>query len=111
MSIFDSLKGLFGQGDAAAMPTLISEALGKTNLGSLQGLVSQLEQGGLGQQVQSWAGSGQNLPVSPDQLKAALGDEHVQQIAQHIGVDPNAVLNLLAEHLPSAVQGTRQTTA
>jgi uncharacterized protein YidB (DUF937 family) len=110
MTIFDSLKGLFGQGETAAIPTLISEALAKTNLGSLQGLLGQLEQGGLGQQVQSWLGSGPNMPVSADQLRAVVSDEHVQQIAQHIGVDPNVVLNLLAEHLPSAVQRTQQTT-
>jgi uncharacterized protein YidB (DUF937 family) len=106
MSILDSLKSLLGQGNAAAVPALLSEALANTNLGGLQGLVSQLEQGGLGQQVQSWMGSGPNMPVSADQLRAVLSDDHVRQIAQHIGVDPDTVLGLLAEHLPSAVQST-----
>jgi uncharacterized protein YidB (DUF937 family) len=108
MSILDTLRGLLGQGDTTSVPTLISEALARTNLGNLQGLVSQLEQGGLGQHVQSWMGSGPNMPVSPDQLRAVLNDDHVKQMAQHFGVDPDTVLNLLAEHLPSAVQSTRQ---
>jgi hypothetical protein len=49
MGLFDSLsgglKGALGQVEAAAMPALISAALAKTNLGDLQGLVTQLQQG------------------------------------------------------------------
>ncbi len=107
MGLFDSLsgalKGSLGQVEAAAMPALISAALAKTNLGNLQGLVTQLQQGGLSTQVQSWLGSGQNLPITPDQLRAALGNEQVKQLAQHFGIDPDAALKLLAEHLPAAV--------
>ena len=108
MSIFDSLKALFGQGDTAALPGLLSEGLANTNLGDLQGLVNQIQAGGLGRQVQSWLGDGQNLPITPDLLKSALSDEHVQQLAQHFGIDPDAALNLLAEHLPTAVDQARQ---
>jgi hypothetical protein len=50
MGLFDSLsgglKGALGKVEAAAMPALISAALAKTNLGDLQGLVAQLQQGG-----------------------------------------------------------------
>ena len=69
MSIFDSLTALFGQGDAATVPALLSEGLASTNLGDLQGLVNRLEEGGLGTQVQSWVGDGQNLPITPDPPK------------------------------------------
>jgi uncharacterized protein YidB (DUF937 family) len=104
MGLLDGLLGgTLGQVEAAAMPALISAALGKTNLGNLQGLVTQLQQGGLGNQVQSWLGSGANMPVSPDQLRAALGSDQIRQMAQHFGVDPEAALKLLAEHLPTAV--------
>ena len=33
------------------------------------------QQGGLGDVVDSWVGTGQNLPVSPDQLGGVLGDD------------------------------------
>ena len=115
MGLWDSLLGgnTLSQIDANAVPDLISAVLAKTNLGSLQGIVNQLQQGGLGAQVQSWLGSGPNLPVTPDQLRAALGNEQVRQLAQHFGVDPDALLKLLANHLPNAVdqaspQGTLQ---
>lgn len=107
MGLFDSLsgglKGALGQIEAEAIPTLLPAVLAKTNLGDLQGLVTQLQQGGLGAEVQSWLGSGQNLSVTPEQLQSALGSDQVKQLAQHFGVDPNAVLNLLAQHLPSVL--------
>jgi uncharacterized protein YidB (DUF937 family) len=105
MGLLDSLLGggMLSQIEAAAVPGLISSVLAKTNLGNLQGIVNQLQQGGLGPQVQSWLGSGSNLPVTPDQLRAALGNEHVRQLAQHFGVDPDAALKLLADHLPNAI--------
>src|SRR5580704_4571357 len=104
MGLLDGLLGgALGQVEAAAMPALISAALGKTDLGNLQGIVTQLQQAGLGNQVQSWLGNGANMPISPEQLRAALSSDQVRQIAQHFGVDPDAALKLLSEHLPNAI--------
>jgi uncharacterized protein YidB (DUF937 family) len=104
MGILDSLLGgALGQVEAAAVPALISAALAKTNLGNLQGLANQLQQAGLGNQVQSWLGNGANLPVSADQLRAALGSDQIRQIAEHFGVAPDAALKLLSEHLPGII--------
>jgi uncharacterized protein YidB (DUF937 family) len=104
MGLLDSLLGgSLSQMEAAAVPALISAALQKTNLGDLQGLVNQLQQGGLGAQVQSWLGNGANLSVSPDQLRSALGSEQITQLAQHFGVSPDAALKLLSEHLPGVI--------
>jgi len=107
MGIFDNLggtlKGALGQVIAAEAPVLISAVLAKTNLGDLQGLVAKLQQGGLNEQVQSWLGDGKNLPITPDQLRAALGNEQVQQLARQLGLPVDAALKLLAEHVPTAV--------
>ena len=107
MGLLDNLGGSFGgmigQVAAAAAPALISAALAKTNLGGLQGIVNQLQKGGLGTQVQSWLGNGSNLPVTPQQLQAALGDERVRQIAEHFGIPVDQALKLLAQHLPAVV--------
>jgi hypothetical protein len=58
MGLFDqvsgSLKGVLGSVAAAEAPALITAALAKTNMGNLQGIVDQLQQGGLGDQVKSW---------------------------------------------------------
>ncbi len=98
-----SLKGVLGSVAAAEAPALISAALAKTNMGNLQGLVDQLQQGGLGEQVKSWVGNGANLQVTPEQIQSALGNDQLKQLAQHFGVDPDAVAKLLADHLPTVV--------
>src|SRR5271169_984483 len=103
MGLLDNLGGMVGQMAAGAAPALISAALAKTNLGNLQGLANQLQQGGLGDQVKSWLGNGANMSVTPDQIRAALGNEQVKQLAEHFGVPVDAALKLLAEHVPAAV--------
>jgi uncharacterized protein YidB (DUF937 family) len=107
MGLFDqvsgALKGAIGSELAANAPGLINAVLAKTNMGNLQGLVEQLQQGGLGEQVKSWLGDGQNMKVSPEQIQSALGNDQLQQLAAHFGIPVDAVSKLLAEHLPKAV--------
>jgi uncharacterized protein YidB (DUF937 family) len=107
MGLFDniggSLGGMIGQMTAAAAPGLISAVLAKTNLGDLNGLVTQLQQNGMGDQVKSWLGNGANMHITPDQLRAALGSDQVKQIATHFGLPIDEALKLLAEHVPNAV--------
>jgi uncharacterized protein YidB (DUF937 family) len=106
-----SLKGAMGQvlsqavGDveANALPVLLSQVLSKTDLGSVSGLVAKLQAAGLGNQVSSWLGNGANLPVTSDQLRAALGDEQVKQIANAIGLPADKLLPVLSQYLPAAI--------
>ena len=102
-SLGGALKGALGQVEADAVPALISEVLAKTDVGDLQGLVTKLQQGGLDEQVRSWLGNGANLPITADQLRAALGNEQVQQLARELGLPIDGALKLLAEHLPAVV--------
>ena len=107
MGLFDqvggALKGAIASQLAANGPALLNSALAKTNMGNLQGLVEQLQQGGLGDQVRSWLGNGQNMGVSPEQIQSALGNDQLRQLAAHFGIPIEAVSKLLADHLPSAV--------
>jgi uncharacterized protein YidB (DUF937 family) len=103
-----ALRGLTGQGGTGAGGTgalsdILSQVLGKTDLGSIGGLLQQLQQSGLGPQVASWLGNGANLPVSVDQLKDALGDQHLRQLATQLGLPVDQLLNQLSQHLPGAV--------
>ena len=112
MGLFDnlggSLKGVLGQVEAAALPVLLSTVLQKTNLGDLQGVVAKLQEGGLGEQVSSWLGNRENLPVTPAQLRSALGNEHVRALAEQLGLPADNALKLLAEHLPAALRHYNQ---
>ncbi|HZT25027.1 MAG TPA: YidB family protein [Pseudolabrys sp.] len=97
------LGGLLGEAAETAAPAIISAALAKTNLGDLQGLVNQLQQNGLGDQVKSWLGNGANMQITPEQLRAALSSEQVKQIAAHFGVPADKALEALSAALPQAV--------
>jgi uncharacterized protein YidB (DUF937 family) len=98
------LKGMTGQqGDASALPNILAQVLRNTDLSSIGGLLEQLQKSGLGAQVTSWLGNGANLPVSADQLRAALGDERVRQIAASLGIPVDQVLGQLSQHLPATI--------
>jgi uncharacterized protein YidB (DUF937 family) len=110
----DSIEGALKQAETGHMGNVLSAALANTNLGGLAGIVGQLEQGGLAKEVQSWLGTGANFPITADQLRSALSDQHVQQIAQQLGLPVDSALQVLAQHLPAAVDqasptGTLQT--
>src|ERR1700748_416522 len=90
------LKGVLGNTQAGEVPALISSALAKTGFGDLSGLVSKLQEGGLNDQVQSWLRTGSNLPVQPDQIRAALGSDQVKGIAEHFGLPVDGALKFLA---------------
>jgi len=98
-----ALRGFAGQGGGGAISDILSQVLGKTDLGGVGGLLQQLQQSGLGPQVASWLGNGQNLPVSTDQLKSALGDQHLRQLATQLGLPVDQLLGELSQHLPGAI--------
>jgi len=108
MSFLDEMKSLAeGQGAGGGNPALelISGLITKS--GGLAGLVSTLQQGGLGGVVNSWLGNGSNQSVSGTQLGQALqgtaAGQHIEEMAQKLGVDPSQMLAQLAQHLPNVV--------
>jgi len=103
MGLLDKLGGALKDVAESAAPGLITSALARSNLGDLQGLVTQLQAGGLSEQVQSWLSDNPNLPVTAEQLRAALGTQHVRQLAEQFGLPIDQTLEMLAKHLPAAV--------
>ncbi len=126
--LFGSLGGLLGAaGGAGALGSLLGGAGGAGGLGGLLGgllgggsgnadqaaigglgpLQQILEQAGLGEQVKSWIGNGQNLPVSGEQITQALSGtgalEEVSKLAANFGINEGDLANQLAEGLPEAV--------
>jgi uncharacterized protein YidB (DUF937 family) len=103
LNLGGALEGALGQIESGAGPSLINALLARTQFGDLNGLVGQLQQGGLQKQVQSWLGPGANMPVTADQLKAVLGNSQVQEMARHLGLPVDAAMTMLAQHLPNTV--------
>jgi uncharacterized protein YidB (DUF937 family) len=69
----------------------------------LGGLLSKLEQGGLGSQANSWVGSGQNQSVSPGQLGQALGPNIIKTLSQMTGVSEDELTKQLSQGIPAIV--------
>jgi len=79
---------------------------GGTNAGAAGGIgviLKQFESNGLGHIVQSWIGTGQNLPVSAAQIQQVLGNSHVRELAAKLGIDPSQAAAKLAAVLPHLV--------
>jgi len=107
MGLLDQITSALGQqsGGSAQTNQLLQLAMNVINNhpGGLQGLIQQLTQAGLGQQVQSWVSSGQNLPVSAEQITQALGSGKLQDIAKQLGIDHADAAGGLASLLPHVV--------
>ena len=89
---------------ASAQPTTDTSDPGGV-LGGLGGLVNKLQQGGLGDVVNSWVGSGQNKPVSPGQLGSALGPNIIKTLSQMTGVSEDDLAKQLSQVLPGVING------
>jgi uncharacterized protein YidB (DUF937 family) len=105
MGILDSLEssGILGQLGAAVLPAVLGEVLGSGGQGGLNAVIAKLQQGGLGDIAKSWVGTGQNLPITADQLKQVLGSDVVRQLAAKYNIPIDQVAEVLAHQLPQAV--------
>ncbi len=112
MGLLDSVIGALGgaqggggggQGDALqAIIAMLAQGNGPGG-GGLGGLMQQFQQGGLGDLVASWVGTGQNLPVSPSQLQDVLGSDMLSQFAKQLGLSQGQAADQLSQLLPQVV--------
>jgi uncharacterized protein YidB (DUF937 family) len=109
MSWSDAVKGLIGEAEQAALPQLIDRLMGAEGL---QTILAKLKDAGFAAQVSSWLDKNRdNLPITPEQIRTALGDQHVQQIAESLGIPIDAVLAALAKYLPEGVNAAGPAAA
>jgi uncharacterized protein YidB (DUF937 family) len=108
MGLMDEVLAMAGstgeqQGQHATALTAIMSYINSPQVGGIAGLQSMFQQGGLGNIVSSWIGSGQNLPVSASQLQNVLHGGALQQAAQQAGVDPSQLTGMMSSLLPHLV--------
>src|SRR5215471_10292768 len=71
--------------------------------GGLQGLVQSFHDKGLGEIASSWVSTGQNLPVSADQVHQVLGSDQVKELEAKAGISPDIAGGAIAQLLPDVV--------
>ena len=74
-----------------------------TQSGGLQGMMTKFNQAGLGGVFSSWVGTGQNQPITSEQIQQILGSDQVKALAGQLGMDPAQISRLMAEQLPKVV--------
>jgi uncharacterized protein YidB (DUF937 family) len=95
------LDGLIGGAVGAEMVSVVNQLIEKH--GGLPGIVSQLQQQGLGATVNSWIGSGPNQPISAEQVHQGFGPEMIRELAAKTGMNPQELAQKLSQVLPQVI--------
>jgi uncharacterized protein YidB (DUF937 family) len=96
--------GQGGQGGQAELLRMVLGMLANDGQGGgLAGLMQKFQAAGLGEQMNSWVGAGQNLPVSAEQLGSVLGPDQMGQMAERMGLSTGDLGTQLSQLLPQAV--------
>lgn len=105
MSLIDLAGQLLGGSQQGGGQNLLSEVMAMVNNhpGGLAGLVQSFQQGGLGDVVNSWVGTGQNMPISADQIQNVLGSGQLQSLASKLGISPGDAGSHLSQLLPAVI--------
>ena len=109
MGILDDLKAATNLAGSATGEqhantlSAIMEYINSPQVGGISGLQQKFQEKGLGGLVSSWIGSGQNLPISADQLQSVLHSGALNQAAAKFGVDPGHLTSMMTQLLPHVV--------
>ena len=101
------MGGLGGMNAGGGQAELLRMVLGMLSdngqHGGLAGLMEKFQSAGLAEQMQSWVGTGQNQPVSPEQLQGVFGHDQMSQMAERMGLSTGDLGAQLSQLLPQAV--------
>jgi len=106
MSLLDNVisaatSAMSGSGEQGKAVELVTQLV-QQNGGNVGDLLSKLQQGGLGDALQSWIGTGSNASVDASQIQNALGGS-LADAAAKVGLDTGGASNLLAQYLPNII--------
>ena len=95
--------GRLGGGAGADILMRVMGGLLNQGGGGLGALLQRFQLGGLGEVAASWVGTGQNLPISAEQLQSVLGGDQIGALAQQAGLSQGDLMGQLAQMLPQVV--------
>ena len=106
MGLLDQVVGALAGGESGGQGNLLQTVMQLVNnpqTGGLNGLIQSFQQGGLGEIVNSWVSSGQNLPISGEQIQSVLGGSRLHDLAAKLGMSPEQASGSLSEMLPKMI--------
>jgi len=96
----DATTDIDGDTISSALSNLIGDGDGGMDLGSL---VSNFSSNGLGDIVTSWLDSGENSPISADQISGLFGSEKISEFASSLGLSEESAKSAIADALPNLI--------
>jgi uncharacterized protein YidB (DUF937 family) len=97
----DALVNNLGGGTQSGGANLLGAVMSMVQQnGGLPGVVSMLRNSGLGQQADSWVGTGPNSAVSADQMTQVFGGSGLGNLAAQLGTSQGQAGSLLSQILP-----------
>lgn len=102
MNILDMIGGALGgnTGGASNYGQLFEIV---QNMGGMDAVMDQLRAGGLNDQIGSWIAQGANQAITPERVRAILGDGMIGQAAQSMGLSPERISEIIAQQLPAVI--------
>ena len=90
-------------GGQSSMLDNLLEMLNDQKSGGITGLIQKFNEKGLGDHMSSWISTGENLPISADQIKDALGSDKIKELASKLNLGEHETSKSLADMLPHLI--------
>ena len=109
MGLLDDVLGIAGMGNAAQSQqhagdlSMMLNYINSPEVGGIAGLQRMFQEKGLGNIISSWISTGQNLPISADQLQNVLQGGTLQNMASKSGMDLSQLTSVFSQLMPHAV--------
>lgn len=113
MGLFDNIGAALGKGGAFSgfvtgalarqLPAKLAAALAASPYGDAEGLLERFREAGFEPEVASWLGSGENLPITTEEVMEVIDPMTMTELAGALGVPPSMLPGLIAQYLPMAV--------
>ena len=71
--------------------------------GGLGGVLGKFREAGMGDQADSWVGTGQNMNISPNQLEQVFGSGALSDIASKLGMSQDQAGSAMSQMLPELI--------
>jgi len=107
MGLLDDLVGSLGNSNGSGQGNQMQQLMAIWNWvqeqGGVEVLLQKFQQGGLGQVLNSWLGSGSNMSIDGGEIQNALGNDQLQSLADKLGTDVQGASVTLAALLPQVI--------
>jgi len=107
MGLLDRLLGSLGGQSADSQQGSVfldlATAVLQSHPGGLAGLLQQFTAAGLGREASSWVSTGQNLPISAEQISQVLGQGNVRSLGENFNLSSESASAGLASLLPALI--------